>query len=158
MDIKEWGLGGVVLVGGAMYGISQFGLNDVLSEDLSYISDVTRQERPAYMASIVSEFSEAFETYSVESETYIFVGQSKFSTSPSNGTFVEVVTQEKPVPSEEVKGLKSAMHTADFCAQEEMTMFTEKGWSYRFKMKDSKGRQIFAITCRASEPKLRGMS
>lgn len=147
MDMKEIGACGVFVVGGAVYGISQFGLNDVLSEDLVHISEVSRQERPAYMDKVVAEFDTAFDTYGVQSESYTFVGVSHFSTAPSSGTFTEVVRQDEVVPRKEIKGLRDIMAENDFCAQDEMTMFTNNGWTYSFSMTDSKGQKIFAVNC-----------
>lgn len=147
MDIKEIGACGVFVVGGAVYGVSQFGLNDVLSEDLVHISEISRQERPAYMDKVVAEFDDAFEMYGVQTETYTFVGASHFSTAPSSGTFTEIVRQDTAVPRKEIKALRDVMAENDFCAQNEMTMFTENGWTYSFSMKDSKGQKIFAVNC-----------
>jgi len=158
MDIKELGACGVFVVGGTVYGISQLGLNDVLSEDLRHISEVTFQERPAYMDTVVAEFTDAFATYGVETETYTYVGNSNFSTLPAMGTFVEVVRQDSPVPKRAVKGIKKQMELANFCDQGEMTMFTEKGWTYRFSMEDSNGLKVFAVVCKPVVPKLRGVS
>lgn len=147
MDIKEIGACGVFVVGGVVYGVSQYGLNDVLSEELVHISEVSRQERPAYMDKVVAEFDTAFDNYGVETESYTFVGESHFSTAPSSGTFTEVVRQDTAVPKKEIKALRAVMVEGDFCAQEEMTMFTEKGWTYSFSMTDTKGQKIFAVNC-----------
>lgn len=148
MDVKEMGACGVIVVGGAVFGISQMGLNDVLSEDLKHISEVTRQERPAYMDTIVAEFTEAFDIYQVQTDNYSFVGYSKFSTAPSSGTFIEVVRQDSPVPKSADKGIKAFMAEQNFCRQDEMTMFADNGWTYKFSMRDSKGRKIFTIDCK----------
>ena len=164
MEIKEIGGIGVLIVGGAVYGISQYGLNDVLTEDLRHVSTVTMAERPAYMSEVTGQFAEAFETYAVESETYIYVGYSEFKTAPGSGTFVEVVRSEEALPLEEIPGITQAMEESDFCAQEEMTMFTDQGWAYRFTMVDATGRQIFDAHCRPLQPpqpaklELRGLS
>ena len=158
MNLKELGIGGVIVVGGAAYGISQYGLNDVLSEEIRPYSTVSEQERPAYMASVVSEFTEAFSTYAVETPTYVYVGYSKFTTSPSNGTFVEVVSQEDRVPENEIKGIRAEMDASSFCQQAEMTMFTDNGWRYRFTLQDSSGRNIYKVTCKPAQPDLRGLS
>lgn len=147
MDVKEIGGIGVVVVGGALFGFSQLGLNDALSEELRHISDVPLLERPAYMSEIASEFTEAFDTYSIQTETYYYEGVSTFKTSPNEELFIEVVTQDKPVPSKEIKALRDYMVAYNFCAQEEMTMFTAKGWSYKFTVEDSKGRKIFNTHC-----------
>ena len=163
MEIKEIGGVAVVVVGGAVFGISQMGLNDVLSEDLRPLAEVSMQERPAYMSGIVNEFSEVFDTYFIETESYTYVGQSKFTTAPSSGTFMEVVRQNEAVPKKEMKKLTNFMKESNFCEQDEMTMFTDKGWTYRFRMVDGKGNQVYAVICRPAKmhqaaPKLRGMS
>lgn len=148
MDMKEIGACGILVVGGAAYGISQFGLNDVLSEDLRHFGEVSAQERPAYMEQVVDEFKENFDMYTTESETYVYVGSSNFMTAPASGKFVEIVTQDEPVPAEEIKGIKASMVEMNFCAQDEMTMFTDQGWIYSFTMQDSRGTSIFSIKCK----------
>ena len=164
MELKEIGGVTVLVIGGAVYGISQYGLNDVLSEELRHISTVSATERPAYMLDVVEEFSEAFQIYSVETETYLYVGYSDFKTSPATGTFVEFIRSEEPVPQAEIKGIQTAMDKDSFCEQAEMKMFTDQGWAYRFSMADSTGRQIFTAHCRpAKSPEnsrleLRGLS
>jgi len=159
MDLKEFGSAGVLVIGGAVYGISQYGLNDVLSEELRHISEVSAQERPAYMNTVIAEFDEAFDAYGVETSTgYTFAGLSEFSTLSGSGTFVETVTQDSPVPPEEMKAVKKTMEDAGFCEQDEMTMFTDNGWKYRFSMKDSNGRKVYAVVCEPLASKLRGMS
>ena len=159
MEIKEWGVG-ALFVGGAAYGIAQYGLNDVLSEDLKHITEVTLEQRPAYMDQVVAEFTEAFATYGVQTETYMYEGFSNFTTSPRDGAFVEVVRQDSPVPQKEISGIRAVLEEADFCQQDEMTMFTENGWTYRFFMEDSQGRRVYSVVClpAATTPKLRGMS
>lgn len=72
--------------------------------------------------------------------------------------FVEVVKQDTPVPRKEVKLIREKMEASDFCNQDEMTMFTEKGWTYRFSMKDSQGANVFAVVCKPNVPVLRGIS
>ena len=158
MDLKQWGIGGAVVCGGAALGFSQFGLNDVLSADLLPIDQVEYVDRAAYMQTIASEFAENFDTYGVESDTYYFEGTSHFSTSPSNGTFVELVRQDDAVPEAEIKGLYQAMVEMDFCGQDEMTMFTENGWTYSFTMQDSNKREIYAVICRPTSLSLKGPS
>lgn len=164
MEIKEIGGTLVLVAGGAIYGISQVGLGDALSEDIRHISEFTIAERADYMTGITHEFSEAFDTYYVATQSdYVFEGHSSFSIAPSSGTFMEVVRQEEPVPEAELEALKTIMASNDFCAQDEMVMFTEKGWKYRFRMIEGKGQQIFAVTCQPAQieqeaPKLRGLS
>jgi len=150
MDIKELGISGIIVIGGVTYGISQYGLEGALSEELSHISEVSRDDRPAYMDKIVGEFSEAFSSYIVanEDESYYYVGDSRFSTAPANGVFIEVVTPKEAVPRKEIKAIKSKMETGNFCAQDEMTMFTDNGWTYKFTMRDANGSKLFHIDCK----------
>lgn len=154
MDIKEIGVGGVFLIGGVAYGFSQYGLNSVLTEDLKYMSEVSQAERPAYMETIITEFQNNFETYAIEMEAYLYVGSSKFTASPQQGAFIENVTSQSPVPKNEManlrKLLKEPIYKDHFCGQEEMTMFTDKGWNYRFIVKDSNGREISRIHCNSN--------
>jgi len=99
-----------------------------------------------YMNDIVATFSQSFDAYIVQIETYDYVGHSKFSASPSNAMFVEVVASDEPVPTDAIGGLNQRLE-AGFCAQEEMTMFTENGWNYNFTLQDSTGRRIFTTVC-----------
>ena len=69
MDIKEYAISGVVVIGGIAYGVSQGGLGDALTEDVKDISMVSQEERAAYMGGIVETFSENFAIYIVETDT-----------------------------------------------------------------------------------------
>ena len=149
MDIKEIGATGVVVIGGAVYGLTQLGLNDVLSEDMKHISEVSLADRPEYMESITTEFAENFGAYSVDTGTYVYAGLSEFSSKPNKGQFVELVVQDTPVPKKEMKKMKQKLEHNAFCAQAEMTMFTDKGWNYKFTLKDSTGLKIADIHCKA---------
>ena len=53
MDIKEYAIGGVVVIGGVVYGVSQGGLGDALTEDVKHMSTVSQEERAAYMLSLI---------------------------------------------------------------------------------------------------------
>ena len=156
MDIKEIGAGAVVLIGGVAYTVSEGGLADALNEDVKHITEVSLAERPAYMNGIVNEFSENFSNYIVQTEGYDFVGQSTFSSSPNRGQFVEVVEAQETTDKANLQAVTQRMKDTDFCAQAEMTIFTEKGWSYEFTMKDAQGRKFYAITCSPNAPTLKG--
>ena len=158
MDIKELGAGAVVLIGGVAYTVSQGGLADALDEDVKYISEVTYEDRPAYMAGIVDQFTENFSNYIVQTENYDFVGLSKFSASYGQGQFVEVVQPEEITDKANIDAVKANFEATDFCAQDEMTMLTDKGWSYKFTVKDAHGRRFYSITCTPNAPKLRPSS
>ena len=155
MDIKEYAISGVVVIGGIAYGVSQGGLGDALTEDVKDISMVSQEERAAYMGGIVETFSENFAIYIVETDTYNYVGDSKFSFKADEGMFVEVVKSQEDTTDANIKSVKDKMKTNDFCAQEEMTLFTDKGWQYRFMLQDYKGNRFYQITCQSDIPKLR---
>lgn len=160
MEMKEMGIGSVVVVGGMVFGFSQYGLNSVLSEDLKHITEVSQAEMPAYMETVTGEFQSNFSTYEIPLETYSYEGLSKFTYSVDDGTFIENVTSEEAVPKEGLKDLKKFLGDANFkeafCLQDEMAMFTSKGWNYRFMVEDSNGRNISTIRCFAtSAPALR---
>ena len=164
MQIRELGGTVVVVAGGAIYGISQVGLGAALSEDIRHISEFTMAERPAYMTEITTQFSEAFDAYYVATESdYVYEGHSTFSIAPSSGTFTELVRNDASIPEAEFKEIVAVMATSDFCAQEEMVIFTDKGWKYSFKMQEATGRKIFEVTCKPARveqdaPALRGLS
>jgi len=148
MDIKELAVGGVIVIGGVAFTVSQGGLGDALSDDVKHISEVPYNERPAYMSQIVESFSENFSNYIIQTETYNYVGYSTFSMRADQGKFVEVVQSKEQADQKDTQSVKTLMQQSDFCAQDEMTMFTEKGWSYWFTMKDAQGRRIYTITCK----------
>ena len=147
MDIKEIGTGAVLVIGGVAYGVSSGGLADALSSDVKHVTQVAYEDRAEYMNDIVEDFTETFDVYIVQTETYDLVGHSKFSASATKATFVEVVQPDDLVPKEELKGIKAKLRTG-FCEQEEMTMFTEKGWNYSFTLKNADGRKIQSVSCR----------
>lgn len=155
MDIKEYAISGVVVIGGIAYGVSQGGLGDALTEDVKDISMVSQEERAAYMGGIVETFSENFAIYIVETDTYNYVGDSKFSFKADEGMFVEVVKSQEDTTDANIKSVKDKMKTNDFCEQDEMTLFTDKGWQYRFMLQDYKGNRFYQITCQSDIPKLR---
>ncbi len=155
MDIKEYAIGGAVVIGGVVYGVSQGGLGDALTEDVKHISTISEQERSAYMGGIVQSFTENFSTYIVQTETYDYVGLSTFSAKAADGMFVEVVKSQESTSAAEIEAVKAEMKATDFCEQAEMTLFTDKGWQYRFMLQDHKGHRIYQITCQSGVPKLR---
>lgn len=155
MDIKEIGAGAVVVIGGVAYTFSQGGLADALSEDVRHISEVSYEERPAYMGGIVDSFTESFPNYIIQSESYDFVGNSKFSASPQQGLFVEVVTSQEAADNTQLRATKAQITETNFCDQEEMTMLTDKGWSYKFSLENADGRGFYSVTCAGDAPQLR---
>lgn len=155
MDIKEYACGSIVVIGGIAYGVSQGGLGDALTEDVKNISAVSYEDRPAYMEGIVEDFSENFLIYMVQTESYDYVGNSSFSYIAEDGTFTEVVTSQEALSQDNVNVVKAELKASDFCEQQEMTMFTDKGWQYRFIMNDEKGNRFYQVTCQSDIPKLR---
>jgi|GEM_PF-2079907 len=148
MDIKEIGAGAAVIIGGVVYGVSSGGLGEALSSEVRHVREVPYEERAAYMDEITTEFAENFEYYIVQTETFDYVGHSKFTSNPAKAMFAETVRSEERVPRDEIKKIK-AQFEVGFCEQDEMTMFTKKGWSYDFKVMDGEGRRIFTVLCQA---------
>lgn len=155
MDIKEIGAGAVVVIGGVAYTFSQGGLADALSEDVKHISDIAYEERSVYMDGIVNSFSENFSNYIIQSETFDFVGYSKFSASPQQGIFIEVVNSEEKADNNQLRATKSKIEESDFCEQAEMILLTDKGWSYKFTLENADGRAFYSVTCTGDAPNLR---
>lgn len=153
MDLKQIGTGAVVVIGGVAYGVSGGGLKDALTSEVRHVREVPYEDRAAYMSEITVDFAENFEVYFVQSDTYDYIGHSKFGSAPAKATFTEVVTSEESVPHAEIKKLRAKAEPG-FCEQDEMTMFTEKGWSYDFKIMDGAGRQIITILCQPDLSKL----
>ena len=147
MDIKEIGTCAVIVIGGVAYTVSSGGLKDALSDDIRHVSEITYAERADYMNEIVDQFTNTFDVYIVQTENYDYVGHSEFSAAPKKATFLEVVTAEDSVPKSELANIRAKAQT-DFCAQEEMLMFTSKGWKYKFTLKDDQGRNILTNVCK----------
>jgi len=146
VELKEIGACACVVIGGVAYSVSSGGLKDALSSDIRNVNEFSYEERSEYMNEVISEFSALFESYIVQTETFDYVGVSHFSASPSNATFVEVVTSQESVPRDEVPKIQVQAGTG-FCEQDEMTMFTENGWNYQFTLTDGDGRDVFAVVC-----------
>ena len=151
MDIKELGVCGVVVIGGTVFGVSKMGLGAALSEDLKAYHEVASEDRADYMGSIVVEFRDSFDTYIVQTESYDYVGTSTFSFDPELGLFVEVVKQDDTVPSSALPEIRKRLTKEAFCAQDEMTMFTENGWNYSFTLKHKKTRNITTVICQPKQ-------
>ena len=147
MELKEVGLAGVFVVGGAV-AFGSVGLNDVLSEDLRHVAEVPSAERAAYMEDVVAEFAEAFDSFGVETDTYVVGGWSEFSAEPASATFVEVVRAEHEVPPEAWRELRAYWAETAFCEDAEATMFTDQGWSYSFSFRNANGRVMVSSECR----------
>lgn len=99
------------------------------------------------MNTVVGEFRETFETYLVQTENYDYVGSSTFSVDPERGLFVEVVNHDQNVPKSSLADIKAQVSEEIFCAQDEMTMFTDNGWNYSFTLKHAKTRKIITVIC-----------
>jgi len=61
MGIKEIGTGTVVVIGGAIYGISEYGFGDVLQDELKTVAEVPIAEREAYMQTVADQFTEFYD-------------------------------------------------------------------------------------------------
>ena len=161
MDLKELGIGGFVVIGGAIYGISEYGLGDVLTEDIKYVSDVPMDVREAYMVDVTTQFTEFFGGAIYGTDTFDFVGDLVFETDAKRAMFTEVVQSDIVVPKNEVKNLK-ALHADNWmCDTEDTRMFTDKGWTYVTELKNNDGKLMVKVTCRSTEtqrPELRGLS
>ena len=147
MDIKELGIGAVVIIGGVAYTVGG-GLGDALDEDVKYISEVSYDNRSVYMGEIVDKFSDTFSGFIIQTETYDYVGNAMFSYTANSGTFELVVSSEETVSRKDKKDLKTELKSVDICSQADFELFTDKGWKYSFEMNDNQGGLIYNITCR----------
>jgi len=62
MDLKEIGIGGVVVIGGAIYGISEYGLSDVLTDEIKYVHEIPMEEREDDLNPKRTEFVEVVQS------------------------------------------------------------------------------------------------
>lgn len=148
MDLKEIGIGGVVVIGGAIYGISEYGLSDVLKDEIKHVHEIPMEEREAYMSSVVTQFTEFYEGATYGTDDFDFVGSLKYDLNPKRTEFIEVVQSLHDVPKAEVKNLRKYYAGQWMCDFDDSTMFTDKGWSYTTKMKNKDGRIMVTISCK----------
>lgn len=158
MSVKELCTGAVIVIGGVAYTVSEGGLADALSEDIKHIAEMTFEERPAYMAGIVDDFNETFSHFIVQTDNYDYLGLAKFKALAGQGLFEGVAQTEETTDQANIDAVRTQMEAGDFCEQDQMLMFTEKGWSYRFTMKDAQGRRFYTVTCSPDNLNLRGTS
>ena len=149
MDIKEIAVGSVIMIGGVAFTVSEYGLSDVLSSDLKHYTEVSQTERPQYMKSVNAEFSSNFGGYAVQIEDYLYAGLVEFKSDPQHGTFIAIVTSDKKVPKKEILNFRKLVTEESVCGEEDIKMFTKKGWNYEFTAKDSTGFKIADIHCKA---------
>ena len=82
----------------------------------------------------------------------------KFKALAGQGLFEGVAQTEETTDQANIDAVRTQMEAGDFCEQDQMLMFTEKGWSYRFTMKDAQGRRFYNVTCSPDNLNLRGTS
>lgn len=148
MDIKEIGMGSVVVIGGAIYGISEFGLGDVLQDELRPVAEVPMAERTAYMQSVTTQFTEFYEGALYGTDDFTFAGEYKYELDIKRPAFIEVVQSFDKLSKQQVKDLQD-YHSDDWmCDLEDSLLFTDKGWTYTTKLKNIDGRMMVIITCK----------
>ena len=108
------------------------------------------------MEGIVQEFSDNFDGYAIPiSEDTAYVSDANFSAKPKYGAFSNTLNITEQVPQNHVKLMQSLIKTSGFCDLEEMTYFTDKGWTFEFHIKNNNGSHISSINCVPPTPKLR---
>ena len=155
MDIKEIGITSVVLIGGAVVGVSQFGLSDVLKDDLLLVADVPMAERQAYMDSVTTEFTEFYDFAIHGTEDFNFSGPLIYQNDPKTARFTELVKADQELSKTQVKELYDYYSDGWFCDDEEMLMFTDKGWTYRTALKNKDGKHMVTVDCKPTNVGLR---
>ena len=148
MDIKEIGMGTVVVIGGAIYGISEYGLGDVLKDELKAVAEVPMAEREAYMQSVTTQFTEFFEGALYGTDDFTFAGDFKYEIDTHRPAFIEVVKSHNELSKTQVKELKAYHADKWMCETEDTLLFTDKGWTYTTKLKNVDGRTMVIVTCK----------
>ena len=148
MDIKELGITGFIVVGGAIYGISEYGLGDVLQNDLKHVSEVPYAEREAYMKSVTVQFTEFYGGAVFGTDEFATVGSLSYELAPKRTTFIQVVDAQEKVTKAQEKDLKSFYSNKWVCETEDVLLFTDKGWTYTTKLKNTDGRTMVVVTCK----------
>ena len=148
MSLKEIGMGSVVVIGGAVYGISEYGLGDVLQDELKPVAEVPMAERAAYMQSVTLQFTEFYGGALYGTDEFTFAGDLKYELDPKRAAFIEVTQSLNELSKTQVKELK-AYHADDWmCEEEDSLLFTDKGWTYTTKLKNVDGRTMVIVTCK----------
>jgi len=147
VSLKEIGMGSVVVIGGAIYGISEYGLGDVLQEELKPVSEVPTAERAAYMESVTTQFTEFYEGALYGTDDFTFAGEYTYELDTQRPAFIEVVQSFNELSKQQVKELKAYHSDNWMCDLEDSLLFTDKGWTYTTKMKNVDGRTMVIVTC-----------
>ncbi len=147
MDIREVVLGGVVVIGGTVYGVSEYGLGDVLKDELKTVAEVPMAERGAYMESVAVQFTEFYEGAIQGTENFVFAGDLTYELEVNRAAFIEVVQSNTEITKAQVKDLKAYNADKWMCDTEDTLLFTDKGWTYTTKLKNLDGRTMVIVTC-----------
>ena len=148
MELKEIGAGCFVVIGGAIYGISEYGLGDVLQDDLKTVAEVPMEEREAYMESVTVQFTEYFQAALYGTDDFTFAGDFKYEIDTRRPEFIEVVQSFNELSKDQVKELKTYHSDKWMCDTYDTLMFTDKGWTYTTKLKNVDGRTMVTVKCK----------
>jgi len=148
MDIKEIGVTSVVVIGGAVYGISEYGFSDVLSEDIRHVSEVPVAEREVYMDSVVEQFTEFYSGAIYGTDTFSFSTPLKYRNNPFEASFTQIGQSEQVVSPAQVKELKAYHADKWMCEEEDALIFTDKGWIYKTLLKNKDGQLMVSVVCK----------
>lgn len=148
MDIKEIGVGTVVVIGGAIYGVSEYGYGDILQEDIKIVQEVPLAEREAYMQSVTAQFTEFYEGALYGTDDFTFASDLKYEFDPKRAAFIQVSQSLNELSKTQAKELKAYHADQWICGTEDIVIFTEKGWTYTTKLKNVDGRTMVIVTCK----------
>jgi len=151
VGIKEIGAGTVVVIGGAIYGISEYGLGDVLQEELKNVAEVPISERQAYMQTVADQFTEFYEGAVYGTENFDFATDLKYNINARRATFTQVSQSLNELTNDQVKELKTLHSDNWMCDTEDSLLFTDKGWTYKTKLKNLDGRLMVVVTCKPNK-------
>ena len=150
MDIKELGICGFVVIGGAIYGVSEYGLGDILEQDLKTVAEVPMDERATYMQSVTVQFTEFFSGALYGTDNFTFATDLKYEFDPRRAAFIQVSQSHTKITKDEVADLKRYNKDKWMCETDNILLFTDKGWTYTTKLKNMDGRTMVTITCKAT--------
>ena len=151
MGIKEIGTGTVVVIGGAIYGISEYGFGDVLQDELKTVAEVPMAERKAYMQTVADQFTEFYDGAVYGTENFNFATDLKYDLNPRRATFTQVSQSLNELSNDQVKELKAVHSDNWMCDTEDSLLFTDKGWTYKTKLKNLDGRLMVLVTCKPNK-------
>ena len=100
------------------------------------------------MKSVTVQFTEFYGGAVFGTDEFATVGSLSYELAPKRTTFIQVVDAQEKVTKAQEKDLKSFYSNKWVCETEDVLLFTDKGWTYTTKLKNTDGRTMVVVTCK----------